>query len=71
MFEIQGAGQQILLGFDKKELFPFNLIKEILLLFFTLVASETRWTLIMVPCSDAVAMYVPLEERAIAASGAR
>lgn len=40
-------------------------------LFFTLVASETRKTLIMVPCSDAVAMYIPLEERTIAAKGAR
>ena len=37
----------------------------------TLVASETKWTLIMVPCSEAVAIYIPLEERKIAARGAR
>lgn len=35
----------------------------------TLVASATRWTLIMVPCSDAVAMYIPFEERTNADNG--
>ena len=39
--------------------------------FITFVASDTKWTLIMVPCSDAVAMYIPLEERTIAANGER
>lgn len=38
---------------------------------YDLVASETKWTLIMVPCSEAVAIYIPLEERTIAARGAR
>ena len=37
----------------------------------TLVPSGIAWTLTMVPCSDAVARYVPSEEKTIAARGDR
>lgn len=42
-----------------------------LLKLYDLVDSETRWTRIRVPCSDAVAIYIPFEESAIAANGER
>jgi hypothetical protein len=36
---------------------------------FTLVACATRCTLTIVPFLDAVARYIPLEEKVIAANG--
>ena len=35
---------------------------------FTLVSSKIEWTLIMVPCSDVVAMHIQFEENTIAVS---
>lgn len=56
---------------DAKDIQKLTAKLDILPVFLTLLASETKWTLIIVPCSDAVAMYIPLDERTVAANGER
>jgi hypothetical protein len=53
-------GREFYVRFKKEGVYSVN---------FTLVACATRCTLTIVPFLDAVARYIPLEEKVIAANG--